>query len=158
MIDSNLGKVIHIDFPPTYKTNAETGAAELSVDSTAPIPLTEDFAAPNRQRIPPPREAFDFLPELQEQKGDGFKLRDDVKPLHVLQPEGVSFKMDGSVLTWQNWSMHVSFTHREGIALSTVTYDDHGELRPLFYRLSIAEMIVRSISLTCPKLSADNWT
>lgn len=26
--------------------------------------------------------------------------------------------------------------------LSTVTYNDHGEIRPLFYRLALAEMIV----------------
>jgi primary-amine oxidase len=73
------------------------------VATTEPPPLTEDFATPNRPRIPPPKESFDFLPDLQEKKGDGFKLRDDIKPLHVLQPEGVSFKMDGHVLTWQKW-------------------------------------------------------
>jgi primary-amine oxidase len=38
--------------------------------------------------------------------------------------------------------MHISFTHREGIAISTITYNDDGEIRPLFYRLSLAEMIV----------------
>ena len=36
----------------------------------------------------------------------------------------------------------VAFSHREGIALSTITYDDNGVLRPLFYRLSLAEMVV----------------
>lgn len=38
--------------------------------------------------------------------------------------------------------MHIAFTHREGIAISTITYNDDGELRPLIYRLSLAEMIV----------------
>jgi primary-amine oxidase len=113
------------------------------VQTTAPLPITDDHATPNRPRIPPPMEAFDFLPDLQEKKsGENFKLRDDIKPLHVLQPEGVSFKMDGHVLTWQKWSMHVAFTHREGIAISTVTYNDDGEVRPILYRLSLAEMIV----------------
>jgi primary-amine oxidase len=38
--------------------------------------------------------------------------------------------------------MNVAFSHREGIALSTITYNDDGVLRPLFYRLSLAEMVV----------------
>ncbi|KAH9958245.1 hypothetical protein BGW80DRAFT_1376540 [Lactifluus volemus] len=29
------------------------------------------------------------------------------KPLHVVQPEGVSFKMDRHVLEWQKWKMHI---------------------------------------------------
>lgn len=36
----------------------------------------------------------------------------------------------------------VAFSHREGIALSTITYNDDGVVRPLFYRLSLAEMVV----------------
>ncbi|KAH9960369.1 hypothetical protein BGW80DRAFT_1363628 [Lactifluus volemus] len=28
-------------------------------------------------------------------------------PLHVVQPEGVSFKMDRHVLEWQKWKMHI---------------------------------------------------
>jgi len=34
--------------------------------------------------------------------------------------------------------MHIAFGHREGIALSTITYDG----RPVVYRLSVAEMVV----------------
>ena len=26
--------------------------------------------------------------------------------------------------------------------MSTITYNDHGEVRPIFYRLSLAEMVV----------------
>ena len=35
-----------------------------------------------------------------------------------------------------------AFSHREGIALSTITYNDDGVVRPIFYRLSLAEMVV----------------
>ena len=35
-----------------------------------------------------------------------------------------------------------AFSAREGIAISTVTYNDNGTVRPLFYRLSLAEMVV----------------
>lgn len=38
--------------------------------------------------------------------------------------------------------LYAAFSHREGIALSTITYNDDGILRPLFYRLSLAEMVV----------------
>jgi len=59
-----------------------------------------------------------------------------------VQPEGVSFKMNGNELEWQNWKMHIAFSHREGIVLSTITYNDQGEVRPIIYRLSLAEMVV----------------
>jgi primary-amine oxidase len=36
----------------------------------------------------------------------------------------------------------IAFSHREGIALSTITYNDNGEVRPIFYRLSLVEMVV----------------
>jgi primary-amine oxidase len=38
--------------------------------------------------------------------------------------------------------LRTAFSHREGIALSTITYNDNGEVRPIFYRLSLAEMVV----------------
>lgn len=39
-------------------------------------------------------------------------------------------------------SEYIAFNHREGIAISTITYNDDGEVRPIFYRLSLAEMVV----------------
>ncbi|KAI0824402.1 peroxisomal copper amine oxidase [Trametes gibbosa] len=149
VVDSIAKKVIHIDFPPCTKQKGEPSLSEGSaaaVDNTSsttkPPSLEEDaFKAANRKRIPPPQESHDFLPDLLAQK-EGFKFRNDVKPLHVVQPEGVSFKMDGHVLEWQKWKMHIAFHHREGIALSTITYDDDGTVRPIFYRLSLSEMVV----------------
>jgi primary-amine oxidase len=106
VIDSLAEKVVQIDFPPTYK-RAKDGSAELSVSSTVPCPLSEDsFTESKRERIPPPVKSYDFLPDLL-QADPTHKPRDDIKPLHVLQPEGVSFKMDGNVLEWQKWKMHV---------------------------------------------------
>lgn len=117
MIDTLSGEVIHIDWPPHYTANGD-----LSKPSTEVPPLSEDKCADAmRERIPPPRDAFDFLPDLMSKKDPNFKQRDDIKPLQVVQPEGVSFKMNGNVLEWQKWSMHISFTHREGVAISTIT-------------------------------------
>lgn len=42
-----------------------------------------------------------------EETDPSFTPRDDVKPLHILQPEGVSFKMNGHILEWQKWKMHI---------------------------------------------------
>ncbi|KAL0951982.1 hypothetical protein HGRIS_008635 [Hohenbuehelia grisea] len=141
VIDANARKVLHIDFPPTYSLSKN--GPVLSVDKTQPPPFSEDsFAYANRERMPPPRKAFDFLPDLMAETEENYKPRDDLKPLHVVQPEGVSFKVNGHELEWQNWKMHVAFSHREGLVISTVTYNDHGEVRPLLYRLSLAEMVV----------------
>jgi len=139
VLDSNSWKVISIDFPPH-----RDASGKLSAPTTFPASLKDDsLQASQRQRIPPPRETFDFLPDLiAEKDGDKYKLREDLKPLHIIQPEGVSFSMNGHELSWQKWKMHIAFSHREGIVISTVTYNDGGELRPLFYRLSLAEMVV----------------
>ncbi|KAK5166117.1 peroxisomal copper amine oxidase [Saxophila tyrrhenica] len=69
-------------------------------------------------------------------------VRDDLKPLNITQPEGVSFKLDGRTLKWQNWSVHIGFNYREGIVLSNVTFNDKGNIRPVFWRMSLAEMVV----------------
>ena len=74
------------------------------------------------------------------EKEGGF--RKDMKPINITQPEGVSFAVDGRTLKWQNWSVHVGFNYREGIVLSNVTFNDKGNVRPIFWRVSLAEMVV----------------
>jgi primary-amine oxidase len=68
--------------------------------------------------------------------------RTDIKPINITQPEGVSFKVEGRVINWQNWKVHVGFNYKEGIVLNNITYNDKGTERPIFYRLSLAEMVV----------------
>ncbi|EXJ80548.1 primary-amine oxidase [Capronia coronata CBS 617.96] len=70
--------------------------------------------------------------------------RTDIKPINITQPEGVSFKIQNRILEWQNFSVHIGFNYREGIVLNNITYFDKNEnkTRPLFYRLSLAEMVV----------------
>ena len=68
--------------------------------------------------------------------------RSDIKPLHITQPEGVSFTLEGTELRWQNWRMRLGFNYREGPVIYQVSYDDHGTERDIAYRLSFAEMIV----------------
>ncbi|OCK83734.1 hypothetical protein K432DRAFT_290434 [Lepidopterella palustris CBS 459.81] len=81
-------------------------------------------------QIKPPNE---YIPEYQ-------KLRTDVKPLNVVQPQGASFTVTqqgtSSVLAWQKWQFRVGFNQREGMVLHDVRYDS----RSLFYRLSLSDM------------------
>jgi primary-amine oxidase len=66
----------------------------------------------------------------------------EVRPLHISQPDGVSFTLEGHLLTWQNWQLRLGFNYREGLVLHTVGFRDAGRLRPIAHRLSFAEMVV----------------
>lgn len=68
--------------------------------------------------------------------------RTDLKPINITQPEGVSFKMDGRYISWANWKLHIGFNYREGMVLSNITFNDKGNERDTFWRLSLAEMVV----------------
>jgi primary-amine oxidase len=65
-----------------------------------------------------------------------------VAPLEISQPAGVSFSLDGHLLSWQNWQLRLGFNYREGLVLHTVGFRDAGRLRPVAHRLSFAEMVV----------------
>ncbi|KLO32512.1 primary-amine oxidase [Mycobacterium haemophilum] len=68
--------------------------------------------------------------------------RTPLQPLQITQPNGPSFTITGNRLQWQNWSLRVGFNYREGMTLHTVTYNDHGRIRPIAHRMSFAEMVV----------------
>ena len=72
----------------------------------------------------------------------GLRLRDDLRPLEVRQPEGVSFTLDGHLLRWQRWSLRIGFNSGEGLVLHTVDYEDSGRVRSVAHRMSFAEMVV----------------
>ena len=72
----------------------------------------------------------------------GTDVRTDLKPLHITQPEGTSFTLEGSELKWQNWSMRLGFNYREGPVIYQLTFDDNGTKRDVAYRMSLAEMVV----------------
>jgi primary-amine oxidase len=86
------------------------------------------------RRVEEPSTMGEYVPHLVP----GLEPRADLKPLHVAQPEGVSFTLDGNGLEWQKWSLRVGFNHREGMVLHTVGYDG----RSVAHRLSFAEMVV----------------
>lgn len=116
---------------------------------TYPLDFTPIFNADTQEIIhidvPPARRPLNqappnnYHPAAIEAEGG---YRNDLKPLHITQPEGVSFNVDGRTINWQNWKIHVGFNYREGIVLNNITYNDKGTERPIFYRLSLAEMVV----------------
>ncbi|OAA44209.1 copper amine oxidase [Metarhizium rileyi] len=113
-----------LDFCPIYDSDKD---AIVHID----IPET---------RRPLRREAtVNYYPADIHARGG---YRKDLKPLEITQPEGPSFQMKGREIEWQNWSFHIGFNYREGIVLGDIRYNDHGTLRPIFYRMSLVEMVV----------------
>ncbi|MCW4385073.1 primary-amine oxidase [Salinibacterium sp. SYSU T00001] len=66
----------------------------------------------------------------------------EVAPLDIIQPEGPGFTVEGHRVSWQNWTFQVGFTHREGLVLHDLTYNDHGTERPVLRRAAVNEMYV----------------
>lgn len=118
VMSSDDFSLVRIDYTPIYGTGEKT---------------VEDLDGPF------PWDAYisnEYEPDLVV--AGGTPLRDDIKPYRVSQPEGASFKMDGRVLNWQKWSMHIGFNYREGPVISDVRYDG----RKVMYRLSVSDMTV----------------
>lgn len=69
-------------------------------------------------------------------------LRQDLRPLEIHQPGGVSFTLEGHLLRWQRWQMRVSHHPREGLVIHALGYEDGGRLRPISHRMSLSEMVV----------------
>lgn len=63
-------------------------------------------------------------------------------PLKIVQPDGPGFELRGNEVIWQNWRFRIGMTAREGVVLHEIAYDDHGAVRPILYRASLAEMVV----------------
>lgn len=113
-----------------------------------PLDFTPIYDATERKvifiDIPPVRRP------LSKHKNSNFNPQDvnattgyrTVKPIEVLQPEGVNFKMTGRVMEWQGFRFHVGFNYREGIVLNEISFNDNGNQRNIFHRLSLVEMVV----------------
>lgn len=113
-----------LDFTPIFNCDTQ----EIIHIDVPPVRRPVNQAPPNN-----------YHPEAIKAEGG---YRQDVKPINITQPEGVNFKIDGRVIEWENWKVHVGFNYREGIVLNNITYNDKGNERGIFYRLSLAEMVV----------------
>jgi primary-amine oxidase len=71
------------------------------------------------------------------------RMRTDLKPISITQPEGPSFEVDGNLVEWQKWQFRITFDPFEGLVLHQIAYtDDDGRVRPILHRASITEMVV----------------
>lgn len=70
------------------------------------------------------------------------KLRPTPKLLQITQPQGPTFKLNGQVVSWQNWQFHFRADPRVGPVLAAVTYNDKGKVRKVMYEGSIGEIFV----------------
>jgi primary-amine oxidase len=69
------------------------------------------------------------------------QTRPALKPLVVTQPQGASFQVSGHQVTWDNWKFHFRVEQREGLVLSTTTYNS-ARSRSVLYKASISETFV----------------
>ncbi|KAG0150116.1 hypothetical protein CROQUDRAFT_38837 [Cronartium quercuum f. sp. fusiforme G11] len=116
VVDTLTGKVVRIDFGPSRITSAGEDMVEgkLSSGTTAPGHI----------------EAGTYVKDALERALDEKMIEEALKALN------------GNQLYWQNWKMHIGFNYREGLVLNTISYKDEGVYRPMFYRMSLVEMVV----------------
>lgn len=89
-----------------------------------------------------PKVMGEYLPSRIPERLRDSSARTPLQPLEITQPDGPSFTITGKRVQWQNWSLRIGFNGREGMTLHTITYNDHGRVRPIAHRMSFAEMTV----------------
>ncbi|OCJ08110.1 tyramine oxidase [Rhizobium sp. AC44/96] len=114
-----------------YAHPIEGVVAVVDLISNTVVDLVDD-----EKIIPVPRKKRNYGREAFPE------TRNDVKPLHIVQPDGPSFHVDGWKVEWQNWSFRVGFTPREGLVLHELGIADEGRVRPIIFRASVTEMVV----------------
>lgn len=100
--------------------------------------------------VPLPERPGNYIPELVTGQIEGYsdnfppvnRLREDLRPIEVTQPDGPSFTVEGHAVAWQKWRLCIGYNPREGLVLHQVGYEDRGRLRPILYRASLSELYV----------------
>jgi primary-amine oxidase len=61
-----------------------------------------------------------------------------MNPISVTQPDGPTYRFDGSFVTWGPWRFHLRLDRRRGIIVSLASFED----RSVLYQASLSEMWV----------------
>ncbi|MDH4260901.1 MAG: hypothetical protein OEW16_11465 [Gammaproteobacteria bacterium] len=69
-------------------------------------------------------------------------LRAFSSPIEVRQPHGPGFRLDGHVVHWDRWRFHMRPDDRVGTIISTVTWRDGDNDRPVLYEGNLSEIFV----------------
>ncbi len=67
-------------------------------------------------------------------------------PIKVEQPLGPSFSVDGHLVSWDKWRFHWRLDHKVGTIISTVTWNEGEQARPVLYEGHLSEMYVPYMS------------
>ena len=105
----------HYAFPLAISPVLDAKTYKVIRIDTLPTGEGLDVKPTSKAKAHPPRE---YTPEHQ-------RLRTDLRPLNVVQPEGASFKATrigetGQTIDWQKWFFRVGFNAREGMVLYDV--------------------------------------
>ncbi len=119
-----------------YYAHPVEGLHALIDLSTLEILRVDDHFEKDGDYVPVPRTPLNFDADVLTE------FRAPSAPLDVVQPEGPGYRVDGNLVTWENWDFRVGFNGREGLVLHTIGYTHKGRRRPVVYRASIAEMVV----------------
>lgn len=109
----------HYAFPLSISPVVDTVTLKVIRIDLCPTGTDHQTKEPRPIKAPPGNE---YTPEHQA-------LRTDLKPLHVVQPEGASFTVTksgetGHIMEWQKWTFRVGFNQREGMVLYDVSDDN----------------------------------
>lgn len=100
----------------------------------------------NKMEIIKVTDLFFARPPLHDPLGEWLDVKDvrkdEPKPIVITQPEGVSFRVDGEHIQWQNWDFRIGFNQFDGVVLHTIKFNDKGKWRPVMYRVGYSEMVV----------------
>ncbi len=102
------------------------------LNATVDISTLEVLTVTDKGDVPIPSGEANYDRTFQTE------VRDDLRAIDVVQPEGVSFQLSGHRLTWADWNIRIGFNPREGLTLHDISIGG----RPVLYRASIAEMMV----------------
>lgn len=68
--------------------------------------------------------------------------RPALPPIHVTQPMGPGFEVQGHEVRWEGWRFHFRVDPRRGIVLSRVRHQDGERERSILYQASLSELFV----------------
>jgi primary-amine oxidase len=112
-----------------FATPIEGLFATVDLDAMKIIEITDLGVIP----IPPGN--YDYDP-------GSVQTRAPPKPIEIAAPEGANYRVDGSVVHWQNWRIHLRFDERVGVVVSDVHFRDGGRDRSVLYEGYLSELFV----------------
>lgn len=82
--------------------------------------------------VPVPEGSFSLSPDAQPELRKRSKAKATTR----------DFSLDGSVVSWENWSFHVGWSTHAGLVISDVRYQDGDESRSVLYEGHLSELYV----------------